>query len=92
MLKQCLEVFDSELSEKGDKLILDNYVPADGTYVIVTPDGDSFKIKDIVILRWIKRQEVSIDQTVIFMKSASMTTIVSILRVIRLLIMIIKIL
>ena len=62
MLKQCLEVFDSELSEKGDKLILDNYVPADGTYVIVTPDGDSFKIKDIVDIKMDKKTR-SIDRS-----------------------------
>lgn len=62
MLKQCLEVFDSELSEKGDKLILDNYVPVDGTYVIVEPEGDTFKIKDIVDIKMDKKTR-SIDRS-----------------------------
>lgn len=45
MLKECLESFKNELDEKGDKLILDNYVPSDGTYIIVTLKDDSFEIK-----------------------------------------------
>lgn len=32
MLKECLEVFEDNLKKKGEALILDSYVPADGTY------------------------------------------------------------
>lgn len=45
MLKDCLEIFGRELrrteqeSGKQDKLILDTYIPADGTYVIVNRDN-----------------------------------------------------
>ncbi|MGL4739471.1 MAG: type I-B CRISPR-associated protein Cas8b/Csh1 [Sarcina sp.] len=35
MLKDFLEVFESKLTDVGDRLILDNYIPADGTYIIV---------------------------------------------------------
>lgn len=32
MLKECIEVFEHELKEKGERLILDTYIPADGRY------------------------------------------------------------
>lgn len=53
MLKDCLEIFSEELrrAEKetgdGDRLVLDTYVPADGTYVLVDSYGQvrSYTIK-----------------------------------------------
>ena len=62
MLKQCIEVFKNELDEKGDKLIFDNYIPADGTYVIVQPEGDDFKIKDAINIKMDKKTR-SIDRS-----------------------------
>lgn len=38
MLKECIEVFQKMLSENSD-LILDTYIPADGTYIIVNKAG-----------------------------------------------------
>ena len=55
MLKECLEVFKRELDEKGDKLIIDSYVPADGTYIIVAPKDDTFEIKEIVNIKYNKK-------------------------------------
>lgn len=40
MLKECLEVFEHELNKNSENLILDSYMPADGTYVIVDRDGN----------------------------------------------------
>lgn len=42
MLKECLEVFEYELKRagEGDALILDSYIPADGTYLIVDKNGN----------------------------------------------------
>lgn len=42
MLKECLEVFEYELKRagEGDKLVLDSYIPADGTYLIVDKNGN----------------------------------------------------
>lgn len=55
MLKDCLEIFQRELDEIGDKLILDSYVPADGTYIIVSPTDDSFFIKDVIEIKLDKK-------------------------------------
>ncbi len=55
MLKECLESFKNELNEKGDKLILDNYVPSDGTYIIVAPKDDSYEVKEVVNIKLDKK-------------------------------------
>ena len=43
MLKECLEVFGEILEKeqkKGKDIILDSYIPADGTYIFVDKDGN----------------------------------------------------
>lgn len=47
MLKECLEVFGCQLKEKGDALILDSYIPVDGTYIIIDKDGNQKAIIDV---------------------------------------------
>ena len=44
MLKDCLDVFERQLQREGDRLIIDSYVPKDGTYLIVKKTGDSFEL------------------------------------------------
>lgn len=39
MLKECIDVFEYELEKKGERLILDSYIPADGTYLIIDKEG-----------------------------------------------------
>ncbi len=45
MLKDCLEIFEKELKRVGertgnpDQLVLDNYIPSDGLYLIIGRDG-----------------------------------------------------
>ena len=46
MLKECIEVFEKELNSKGERLLLDSYLPTEGTYIIVTEENSSFVIKD----------------------------------------------
>lgn len=59
MLKECLEVFKDELDLKGERLLLDSYMPADGTYIIVTKENNSFIIKEenIIEVKYDKKQE-----------------------------------
>lgn len=46
MLKECIKVFENELKSKGERILLDNYMPAEGTYIIVTKDNDKWDIKE----------------------------------------------
>ena len=56
MLKECIEVFKSDL-ENNRKRIIHGYVPADGTYVIVSPKGESFEIKDYFDIKIDKKEK-----------------------------------
>jgi CRISPR-associated protein Csh1 len=47
LIKDCLEIFKKQYNKFGDKMILDNYIPADGTYIIVDLKSNSFKSVDI---------------------------------------------
>lgn len=47
MLKECLDVFKKIYEEKGESLILDTYVPAEGSYVLVDRDGAIKEIKEL---------------------------------------------
>ena len=40
MLKECLEVFEDMLEKSQGQLVLDTYIPADGTYLIVDDAGN----------------------------------------------------
>lgn len=51
MLEQALKYFNSTYEKKGDALILDNYIPSDGTYVIVKPSDEGFEIIDKVDIK-----------------------------------------
>lgn len=54
MLKDCLEIFKSKLDDKN-KLILDEYVLQDGTYIIVKPSEDFFEIKEVINIKFDKK-------------------------------------
>ncbi len=57
MLKDCLEIFEEILGENGDKLIIDNYVPPDGTYIVVEISGDEFYMKEPFNIKFDKKNE-----------------------------------
>ncbi len=40
MLQECVEVFSKILEEKTEKWLLDNYVPKDGTYILINMEND----------------------------------------------------
>ncbi|WP_129600185.1 type I-B CRISPR-associated protein Cas8b/Csh1 [Anaerophilus nitritogenes] len=62
MLNQALAIFKKEYEKKGDALILDEYIPADGTYVVVKPSDDGFLIEDAVDIKLDKKMK-TIDRT-----------------------------
>lgn len=52
MLKQAIEIFNREYSVIGDRMILDEYIPADGTYVIVNVENDNFYIDKSIDIKY----------------------------------------
>lgn len=55
MLSKVVEVFKGEYSKKGDAMILDSYIPADGTYVIVKPSDNGFDIDEKIDIKMDKK-------------------------------------
>jgi len=51
MLSDIIKTFEKQYKKYGDNLITDSYIPADGEYIIVEPDGEGFKILDKVIIK-----------------------------------------
>ena len=66
MLKECLNVFAKMLEEKGEDLILDEYIPADGSYMLISADG---KIKDVVDVKLDKKSRCLEDISSEFLKA-----------------------
>lgn len=54
MLNDCISVFEHELERKSEKWLLDNYVPKDGTYVLINMDKD-FVTEDFVDIVYDKK-------------------------------------
>ena len=57
MLKDCLEVFKKKYDERGDRYILDNYILAEGTYLLINDHGD------LELKQEISKKEKEIDRT-----------------------------
>lgn len=65
MLNQALEVFKKQYEIKKDSMILGEYVPVDGTYIIVEPCENDFKVEEIINIRLDKKTK-SVDRTIRF--------------------------
>lgn len=57
MIKDCLRIFEKDLAEKTDALILDNYVPKDGTYLLIKMESGSFIPEEPIEIRYDKRND-----------------------------------
>ncbi|MEG0680123.1 MAG: CRISPR-associated protein Cse4 [Eubacterium sp.] len=68
MLKECLDIFDKEYAVKGEKLITDNYILSEGTYVLVKngmittvkdapkqKDFDAIAFKDFIVKDYLSK-------------------------------------
>lgn len=62
MLNECLQVFKKLLEEQGEDLILRDYIPADGTYVLVNKD---YKIKSTVEIK-LDKKTGEIDRSAVY--------------------------
>lgn len=54
MIQECLEVFQEQLKNKGEKFILDIYTPADGTYIFVNKQGE---VKEVLQIKMNKKKK-----------------------------------
>lgn len=59
MLYDCMKVFDHVLSEKGERWLLDSYIPKDGTYILINMDRDFQPEEYVDIIRDKKTEEIS---------------------------------
>jgi len=62
VLSQALEVFKKEYEIKKDSMILGEYIPADGSYAIVEPIENGFRLEEIVNIR-LDNKTKKIDRT-----------------------------
>ncbi len=46
MLGECLEVFGGYTEEEREKMILNHYIPKDGTYILVGSNGEILSVTD----------------------------------------------
>lgn len=64
MIKECIEIYDKKSRKyENDKLILDNYIPKDGMYVLIEIGEDGFEIIHQVEIRYDKRNDEIIGLT-----------------------------
>lgn len=65
MLKECIRVFETVLlkeQQKGHDLVLDSYIPSDGTYILVKPNGEMREPVDIKLNKKTREIEISDSQ------------------------------
>lgn len=55
MLKQAIEIFKKEYNVHGDSMILDEYVPADGTYIIVDCKENDYFVSSTINIKQDKK-------------------------------------
>jgi len=58
LLKDCIEIFKENYDKKGERYILDSYVPKDGTYMIVRKNGKEFKPEEPFDIRYDKKKKI----------------------------------
>lgn len=63
MLQEAMEVFQQILQQKGDRLVLDEYVPKDGTYRIIKLTEDSYNIEKTLDIRYDRKNDEIIGKT-----------------------------
>lgn len=62
MIRDCIEIFEEKMGENGDKIVIDNYTPKDGTYILVSMKEDGFYKSDPIEINYDKKKKVVIGQ------------------------------
>lgn len=65
MLEECIQIFQEKLEAEGlERLILDSYIPADGTYVILQEQEGTWKVKEEpAVIKYDKKNKELLGQT-----------------------------
>ena len=58
MIRECLGLFCENLTQKGERYILDNYVPKDGTYMFITMADEMWNISEPLDIIYDKKKGV----------------------------------
>lgn len=51
MIKECMEIFEEQLRQKGEALVLDNHIPKAGTYLLVCMSEEPWRVEEIVDIK-----------------------------------------
>ncbi len=57
MLKDCVEIFAKNFQEKGERYLLDNYVPKEGTYLLIQKKEGKFVPETPFDIRYNKKEK-----------------------------------
>lgn len=63
MLQDCIQVFKTILERESEQFLIDNYVPKDGFYVIVSDHEGQFRIDETIEIRYDKKQDILMGQS-----------------------------
>lgn len=58
MIQDCLDIFKKEYERYGERLVLDHYLPKDGTYVVVEMRESGFAVAEQLDIRFDKKSGV----------------------------------
>lgn len=63
MLQDCVQVFKTILERESEQFLIDNYMPKDGFYIIVSDQEGQFQIDETIEIRYDKKQDILMGQS-----------------------------
>lgn len=63
MLQDCVQVFKTILERESEQFLIDNYMPKDGFYIIVSDYEGQFQIDETIEIRYDKKQDILLGQS-----------------------------
>ena len=63
MLRDAINTFKDIYDKKGEDFITDSYVPADGDYIIIVPEDNTFTELDSIKIKQDKKKTKEVDRS-----------------------------
>lgn len=57
MIQECIEIFKENLNKRGERYVLDNYIPKDGTYILIPMEGEVWKPEEPLTIYFDKKKD-----------------------------------